>query len=65
MRHNYELKNGILFYKLEVNNKLAEYANEEIDCYSENIESELVPLLSETLTEKLFFNRTKLWLNSL
>jgi hypothetical protein len=49
-----------LHYRLEVNEKLADSANEEIEGYSEVIDSELVPLLSETFTEKYFFNSARL-----
>jgi hypothetical protein len=61
MRHNYELLDDQLVYRVEINPKLADQYHEELDLgdgdsVTSVTSSELLPVLPKTLTERLFYN---------
>lgn len=56
VRHNFEMVDNILQYRLEINPNLIEKYHEDLSTANENntIEGELVPKLPLSATEKLF-----------
>lgn len=56
VRHNFELVDGILHYKLEVNPNLVEKHHEDLSTPNEDnsIGSELIPKFPSSFTEQLF-----------
>ncbi len=61
VRHNYEMSNGVLQYRMEINPNLVEKHHEDISTANEDnsIESEIVPILPLAWTQRLFLELGK------
>lgn len=61
VRHNYEIVDNVLQYRLEINPNLIEKYHEDLESSNgdHSISSELVPTLPLSLTERFYFNLAK------